>query len=412
MRRIGSISGFFNENLTVWKISVPKRLLVPLLIVLVAKIAGAAFIYSIVNVQSLGTFWTDPTRLLSLEQNRVLLENAGSAGNLPYVFVGWDSAWYLSIMTRGYAFSPQSYAFSPGLPFFGGMFNFFLQNPVVSIALCALVFGVLWVPLYQLLTEKYVSRQAALGLALLFAFSPYVFVFTTVAYSEGIFLFFTLSAWYLFTKGKVAYASVLAAIAALTRIVGILVIVPMLYGSLRQKGTHRRRNVALSLLPISALLLWLAYCQLTAGNWFASFSTTQWSGLYSFRSLLFEAIPQKGVDALLMVPYQNWPTPPQLLLPAAIICALAIPPFLIWKAAKTDKSLALYSLVTYVGVLFFGALVSTPRFFSVLFPLWIPLTAGLSGSKKSTALVSIVAAVFYAVALYLWISFLNGEFIS
>jgi hypothetical protein len=383
-----------------------------LLIILAAKIAGAVFIYSYMNMQSAGTFWTDPNRVLNLEQNRVLLENAGAAGNWPYAFLGWDSAWYLSIMTRGYAFSPQSYTFSPGLPLFGALLDFFLQNPLVSIALCGLLFGVLWVPLYQLLAENYMSKQAALGSALLFAFSPYLFVFTTMAYSEGIFLFFTLSAWYLFQKGKVAYASMLAAVAALTRIVGILVVLPMLYGSLKQKGALRRRNVALSLLPISALLIWLLYCQLTADNWLASTSTTQWSGLYSFRSLIFEAIPQKGFDALLMVPYQNWPTPPQLLLPAAIVGALVIPPLLIWKSAKTDKTFALYSLVTYVGVLAFGALVSTPRFFSVLFPLWIPLTAGLSGSKKSTVIVAIIAAVFYAVALFLWISFLNGEFIA
>ncbi len=241
---------------------------------------------------------------------------------------------------------------------------------------------------------------------------PYVFVFTTVAYSEGVFLFFTLDAWYLFKKGNVAYASAAAAVASLTRIVGILVVLPMLYTSLKQKGLHRLRNVALSLLPISAVLFWLLYCQLTAGNWFASFSTTQWSELYTFRSLFFEALPQKGINALLMVPYQNWPTPPNWLLPAGIVCALAVPPLLFRNAAKIDKSLALYSIATYLGILVFGALVSTPRFISVLFPLWIPLTFRLSGGKKSAVLVSIVTAAFYVVALLLWTSFLNGEFVA
>jgi hypothetical protein len=363
------------------------------------------------NVQSLGTFWSDPSRVFSWEQNKVFLTNVTSAGKWPYLFVGWDSAWYLSIMTRGYAFSGDSYTFSPGLPFFGNLFNLALGNPLVSITVCALVFGVLWIPLYQLLAEKYMSKQAALASTLLFAFSPYLFLFTTVAYSESAFLFFTLGAWYLFNKGKVAYASAFGIVAILTRTFGILIVLPMLFGSLKQKGLHRLRNVILSLLPAVALAIWFIYISFIANNFLAPVRTTEWSGLYSFRTLLMD-LPHRGIDAILMAPYQHWPTPPHWLLPSAIILALAIPPLLIYKVAKMDKSLAIYSLAGYIGILVFAALVSTPRFISVLFPLWIPLTAKLSGSRKSMVLVAVVAAVFYVVAVSLWMDFLNGQFIA
>lgn len=402
--------GFFKDYLTFLRLRVPKRLVTVFLIVVVAKIVTSTLIYFLANVQSSGTFWTDANRVFGWEQNKVFLENVNKTPNWAYLFVGWDSAWYLSIMTRGYAFSPQSYTFTPGLPLFGKLFSLLFQNPVVSIALCALMFGVLWIPFYQLIVEKYMSKQAALASTLLFALSPYVFLFTSVAYSEGLFLFFTLSAWYLFKKGKVAFAAALAAGASITRTMGVVLVLPMLIESLKQKGSHRLRNVILSFLPIVSLLLWLVYSQFTAKDWLALVHTTEWSSLYSLRSLLFEGLPQKGVQAILEVPYQL--SPLHWLSPIAITAAIIVPPFLIYKTIKVEKSLAMYSLAFYVGVMTLGALISTPRFISVMFPLWMALTAKLSQSRKTLAFVLAVLIVFVAVGLDLWISFLNGQFIA
>jgi hypothetical protein len=313
-------------------------------------------------------------------------------------------------MTKGYAFSLQSYSFFPGLPMFSSLFNFLFQDPAVSLALCAWVFGVLWIPAYQLVAENYMSREAALDSALLFALSPYAFLFTTVAYSEGLFLFFTLSAWYFFKKDKIGYASVLATAAAVTRVVGILVILPMVIESLRKNNSRRVRNVIMSCLPIIGTFLWLAYCQFTANDWLASIHTTEWSGLISFRSLLFESLPAKGFQAFVEVPFQL--SPSHWLLPVAIVGTIIIPPFIIYRIAKVEKSLAVYSLVYYVGVLAFGALASTPRFISVLFPLWLPFTSKLSQNRKSLAVVIAALVVSFVMGLDLWINFLNGQFIS
>ncbi len=371
------------------------------------------FIYYSMNVASVGTFWSDPVRVFNWEQNKVFLQHAGIAGNWPLVFVGWDSAWYLSIITRGYVFSPQSYTFMPGLPIFGSVFNVFLQNPLLSIAVCALIFGVLWVPFYQLIAEDYIGRRAALTSALLFAFSPFLFVFSTVAYGEGLFLFFTLSAWYLFKKSHAAGASLLAGVAALTRVMGILLILPMLYCSIKNKGTRKSRNIALSILPVAAVALWLGYCLMSSGDLFASIHTTEWGGLYTVPSFVLRDLPQMGLKAFLEIPQQNWPALQYWLSPPAMFLALAVPPFLIYRVAKIDGSLALYSLAGYLGFLVFGAIVSAPRFASVLFPLWLPLTAKLTlNNKKQLILTTAVLAVFFAVALDMWMNFLNGRFVA
>ena len=325
--------------------------------------------------------------------------------------MGWDSAWYLDILTNGYGFSVQSYTFSPVLPFFGAVANLVLQNPTASLSLIALVFGVLWIPLYQLLAEGYIGKKAALLSALLLAFSPYLFVFTTVAYSEGLLLFFVLGAWLLFKRGKLLGAGVFAAIAPLARTMGIIVAFPMLYYSFKHKP-RKIRNVLVSLVPVVSLICWFVVLGFSAGDFLAPVDTSEWSNLYSFRTLLTDGIPRYGVNVILTAPFQPPPIITHWLLPLAVVCALFFPLLLFRKTWKLDRSLWLYAIAGYAGILFFGALVSAPRFVSVLFPLWIPLTAGFSGSKKSITIAAIICGVFFAIALDLWMGFLNGQFVA
>ncbi len=402
---------FFEGNFTFWKIKIPKRLFVPLIVVLLAKIAGSVLIGNLLNIQDSGTFWSDPNRVYSWAQNNAFFANPGTMGNWPLTFLGWDSAWYLNIMTKGYEFSLQSYTFSPVFPFFAKILNFILLSPMISLVLTAFVFGILWIPLYQLLAEGYIGKKAALLSTLLLAFSPYIFVFTTVAYSEGLLLFFVLGAWLLLNKGKLFGASVFATVAPLTRIMGILVVLPMLFVSLKQK-THRIRNILLSLLPIASLTAWFAGLGISTGDFLAPLHTSEWAWLYSFRTLFTEGIPRYGVKAFFDAPYQPSPITTHWLLPIAEIFSILFPILLFSRTWKKDKSLWIYAFAGYLGSLYFGALVSTPRFIAVLFPLWIPLTACFSGSKKSIAIAAIIAVLFYIVALDLWISFLNGQFVA
>jgi hypothetical protein len=402
---------FFEGNYTFWKIKVPKRLLVPIFIVLMAKVAGAIFIFYSLNVSASGTFWSDPSRVYDWVQNDAFLTIPGGIGNWPLTFLGWDSAWFLSIMTRGYEISLQSFTFSPVLPFFAKIANFVLQSPMISLVLTASVFGILWIPLYQLFAEGYIGKKAALFSAILLAFSPYLFVFTTVAYSEGVLLFFVLCAWLLLKRGKMFSVSAIAIVAPLIKTMGILVILPMLYVSLKQR-TNRVRNVLLSLLPVVSLLAWFAYLGFSTGDFLAPIHTSEWAQLYSFRTLLTEGIPRFGMKAILEAPYQIPPIPTHWLLPIAVVFSLLLPVLLFFKTWKKDKSLWIYAIAGYGGILYFGALVSLPRFISLLFPLWIPLTAGFSGSKKSIIIAGIISALFYIVALDLWFNFLNGIFVA
>jgi hypothetical protein len=194
---------------------------------------------------------------------------------------------------------------------------------------------------------------------------------------------------------------------------GIMVVLPMLYSSLRRKTEHRARNVALSVLPFAAIALWLGYCFTVSGDLFASIHTTEWSGLYTAPSFVLRDLPQMGLKAFYQIPLQSWPAMEYWLSPVGMFLGLALPPFLIYKLRKIDGTLALYSLAGYVGFVAFGAIVSAPRFASVLFPLWLPLTAKLTlKSKKDLVLIVAVLVVFFALSLDMWTSFLNGQFVA
>ena len=404
-------NSFFEGNSTFWKISIPNRLLLTILIMLAAKLVGAAVVYGLLDIQTSATLWFDINRVFKWDQNTVFLQNASTAARWSYTFVGWDSAWYLSIMTRGYGFSPDSYAFPPGLPLSGLLFDLFFKNPVVSGAVCSLVFGVLWLPCFQLVAERYMSKQAAFGSTLLFAFSPYVFLFTTLVYAEGLFLFFTLSAWYLFKTGKRLSTFWLAAASALSRVTGFVLILPMLLESLKEKTKRKVYSVILSLGPLFAFSFWMVYLKLTTNDFLPFLHVTEWSSIYTIPTLLLMGLPKEGFNIFQTV-FQNYAAPLNWLTPYALVFALIVPPFLIYLLARIEKSLAAYALVYYLGVIASGGLASIPRYLSVLFPLWMPLAARLSMGKKSIVFLGVALAVSFMISLSMWVDFLNGVFVA
>ncbi len=396
--------GFFEKQYRVWKLSIPLRLVSLALLILFAKLVGSIIVYFFLGIDSFGTFWVGNGEIDGL-QNQVLQTGALQSNHWLSLFYGWDSAWYLSILTHGYQFSIQSYAFFPGFPLFGGIINLAVQNLPVSLAGCSLLFGVLWVPVYQLVAELYLNRQVAFLSTLLFAFCPYVFLFTTVAYSESVLLFFLLLSWLLFKKGKKVSASMSAAVAVISRAVGILIIIPMAIETLTSKNPHKIRNLLLCFLPAAALLTWLGYGQLTANDWLAFIHTTEWHDMYSFRELLLNVLPQKGIQTF-FAPNQN------LSLLLAAWASIILPPFLIAELRNTSKSLTAYATVYFLGVLTFGAMISLPRFMSILFPLWIALMSKFVVNKVSVVLLCGVLLMFFVWGLFLWSKFLSGVFVG
>jgi hypothetical protein len=163
---------------------------------------------------------------------------------------------------------------------------------------------------------------------------------------------------------------------------------------------------------VASLVGWFAYLGFVSGDFLAPVHTTEWNGLYSLGTLVTDGIPRYGVQAILEAPYQIPPIVTNLLLPISVVCALVIPTLLFYHTWRIDHSLFIYAFFEYGALLVIGALVSAPRFMSFLFPLWIPIGVALSASKKTMVLAVFGTVISYIIGIYLWVSFLDGQFIA
>ncbi len=111
--------------------------------------------------------------------------------------------------------------------------------------------------MFQLLAEIYMQPREALYATLLMATFPYISVFTTLGYSEAVFLFSTLATWYYYKTNRMLVSSVFAGLASLTRLVGFVIVVPVFLDILKTK--QYRRWVYL-LVPVAFLVSWMLYC--------------------------------------------------------------------------------------------------------------------------------------------------------
>jgi len=386
------------------------RFLIPLIIIIFVKIIAAVYLFKTLNMASADTYWMAGPKD-HYGQNDIFKSVATQGIKWPFLFLGWDSAWYLSITAKGYIFSDQSFAFFPGLPIFSWLLNLIMQNPAYAMVIFSFVIGVLWIPVFQLVAEQYANKSTALAVTLLFASFPYVFLFTTVAYSEGLFLFFTLCAWYFFKKGKLLPSSLSTSVATLSRVPGLLILLPMLIEHIRKRphpiNSVAIRNISYFSIPFLSFFAWLLYCKILSNDWLAFMTRSAWTSMTSFRSLIFEILPTSGVQGFLDEIFKQWP------FSFAWVPFVLVTPLLIYVVIKMEKSLAVYSTVYVLYILFLaGALDSIPRLFSFCFPMWLATGLMFFKGKKSKFAIPAIFALFCAVGVFLWLNFLDGIFIA
>jgi Mannosyltransferase (PIG-V) len=169
------------------------------------------------------------------------------------VWARWDSGYFLTIAQYGYANPLQTTAFFPAYPLLvravgsvlGG--HDIVAGVVVSLVACLGAF----VLLYELVRAKLgedVARRATLYLALF----PTA-LFLGAVYSESLYLFFSVAAFYAASRRRWFPAGVVTGLAILTRIAGVALL-PAL-AILAWRAPDRRRafaGLALSL-PIAAV---------------------------------------------------------------------------------------------------------------------------------------------------------------
>ncbi len=190
-----------------------------------------------------------------------------------------DATYYSAIAYKGYHHTIET-SFFPGYPllvrFLGGFASPAATVLVGSLVSLASFGGALYV--LHRLTRLELGERAARATLLLIAFCPAA-VFFSAPYTESLFLLLSVSAFYAARTERWWQASLLATGAALTRNIGVLLLIPLALFSLQssaQPASARvgalarrcadRRLLWLLLIPVGPIL-YSAYLHHAFGDW-------------------------------------------------------------------------------------------------------------------------------------------------
>jgi hypothetical protein len=309
---------------------------------------------------------------------------SGTSSVLLRSLTAWDGWYYLGIARDGYhaaavAGTYHDYAFLPLFPMLVRLLSAPFPDAagLVAVVLANACFAAALVLLFALGRARLGDRCAAIACALL-AISPFSAPFS-MAYAESTFLALSVGAFLAAERRHRAMAGSLLALAALTRLPGALLAVPLLVLLLRQDGWKPKRSQAWVVLAPLAAAAFLAYVAWLTGSVDAyAANQADWG-----RGGLGSVAPGATIGASLA---------PILLTLLAILCATLFP--LVY--ARVDRLPLEYVMIPILalGVVFAsGNLESVGRYASVAFPLswliarrsvfwsrvWPMLSAGLLG---------------------------------
>lgn len=185
-----------------------------------------------------------------------LTQHLGSVGDaLAGSAVRWDSIHYLDIAAYGYRARANT-VFFPLYPLLIKVGGAILQSDVIAgVVISLIAFAIALVLLHRLTVEE-LGVPAADATVLVLVFAPLSFFFSAV-YTESLFLALSLGAFYAARHERWMIAGLCAAAAAITRVPGVLLIVPL--GLLWWNARERPTSALWLALPAIALAAFLLY---------------------------------------------------------------------------------------------------------------------------------------------------------
>jgi Mannosyltransferase (PIG-V) len=192
------------------------------------------------------------------------------------VFTVWerfDALWFLRIAQDGYAVGDGSAAFFPlfpmlvrvvsvpigGHPLAAGL----IVSNLASLGSLILLYG---------LTREELSERAARSSVLFASLFPTAFFFVS-PYSESLFLLLAVGCLWAARRGRWWVAGMAGALAALTRNIGVLLVLPLAVEAAHHLWVRRPRRfdprALWALAPVVGLGLYLWFWQRLSGDWLA-----------------------------------------------------------------------------------------------------------------------------------------------
>lgn len=329
----------------------------------------------------------------------------------------WDSRWFELIAMRGYVRTTSPYPttnffplyplitriFSMPLPQFMSVNNATIVSGV-AVSIAALVGALL--ALFGLSSHLFPNSERPFRIVRSLLIFPTAFFFATV-YSESLYLAFSVLLFSCARKKQWLRAGCFGGMAALTRSIGIILIVPLvvevLLNSRREwKTLIKTVGIFFALYALFPLFLWARF-----GDPFLHLTSARAWGV----------VPPVSVEQLLknfhtvanqmMIFFETGPVGIYVLamqLASIVLGAIAA----IWSLRQKLYSFASYAFIaTFLPVLL-GSIMSQMRYTVVIFPIFLML-GSYSTPRGSTKILSFLSATFLIVNITLYV---NGVWVS
>ncbi len=304
----------------------------------------------------------------------------------------WDSLWYLDIAENGYYLEQNEWGlhnvvFFPLYPFLIKITSFLTTGNFILAGWILSVFFLLLALFYFFKLVKEFHQEIN-------PYSPIIFLlifptafFLNAVYTESLFLFVSLAAFYYGLKKKFVYAGIFGLLASLTRITGILLFIPLIWEYLKNHNFKLKSVFSLQILPIFLVPLgtfsFFLYHYFKFGNFFLFLEIQKnWGRAFSIQKEHFDFFSNSAIV--------------NFLLDAFFILFILIIIYFVFKRLRT--SYGLYMLAVIVVALSTGTFMSIGRYILVLFPAYI-LLASIKNQylQQAWIFVSILLLALYTI---------------
>lgn len=323
--------------------------------------------------------------------------HSGKFGNVFFEsFKNWDGGHFIGIAEFGYREKFQ-YAFFPLYPllikFMGSILdNYLLAAIIISVG--STYFGLQL--LYKLIKVDLGQKIAEKSIFAILIF-PASFFFLT-AYSEALFFFLTVTAFYFLRQKNLPIVTICAILASATRFVGVSVAVALLVYIQVTTGFNRK-NWFVIFAPTGFLLYSLYLFHHTGDPLFFIAAENHWQRILAFPGLSFwegiKSITSMGINSANFI----------------ILLDLIFAIFGLGLALRTLRFLPLqYSVYTLFSImlpLFTSTLTSIPRFLLPIFPVFMMIAL----IKNHLIQIAYQVIALLLLSAYI-ILFVNGYWVS
>ena len=300
----------------------------------------------------------------------------------------WDSVWYLDIAEFGYIYQGEgqlsNIVFFPMYPGLTAALGWLIGYPLAGllVSLAALL-GVMLL-LVRYVEEHHPDLDSADVLFFMLTFPTAIFL--GAVYTESLFLLFVVATFYFTLKRNFWAAGALAAAAALTRVTGMLLVVPIaIEYAMAMRSENKKFSIdALAMvLPPVALGAFFLYHWIQFGSPFLFLEVqSNWGRGFEIESKHFftDTFSQKA----------------NLWLDLFFVATAVVTTWFVGKRLRW--SYAAYMLIGFIIPIATGTLMSIGRYLVVLFPIFL-LGASINNPvlKKTWMLISTLLFALYTI---------------